>query len=201
VICDIQTEPAARDAGPVTELLHKWQHGDSGSFDRLSGLIHHELHRIAEGYLRTSPNATLQPTALINEAYIRLSGVTAELQGRKHFFALAARMMRQILVDRARRNSALRRGGAFGFEPLNEQIHGGGADLVQFLILDQALTRLAEAEPRLARIVELHYFGGLTGNEIAELLGVAPWTVNRDHRLAEAWLRRALSSRKAEFFS
>jgi len=185
--------PGSVRPGPVTELLHRWKDGDAACFDQLSGLIYHELHRIAEGYLRGAPNATLQPTALINEAYIRLSGARSELQGRKHFFALAAKMMRQILVDRARRHSAARRGGAFQFEPLNEQVHGITANLDQFLILDQALNRLSEAEPHLARIVELHYFGGLNGNEIAELLAVAPWTVNRDHRLAEAWLRRALS--------
>jgi RNA polymerase sigma factor (TIGR02999 family) len=185
-------------AGAVTELLHRWQGGEAECFDQLSGMIYHELHRIAEGYLRGSPNATLQPTALINEAYIRLIGVSASLQGRKHFFALAAKLMRQILVDRARRHSAARRGGAFQFEPLNEQVHGVEAELDQFLILDQALTRLSEQEPHLARIVELHYFGGLTASEVAELLDVAPWTVTRDHRLAEAWLRRALSEGQPE---
>jgi len=180
-------------SGEVTRLLHQWQQGDSASFDQLSGLIFSELHRIAEGYLRKSPNATLQPTALINEAYLRLAGVEAPLRGRKHFFALAAKLMRQILVDRARRHSASKRGGGWQVQQLDEAGHGVNAGIEEFLILEQALSRLAEAEPRLAQVVELHYFGGLNGPEISELLDVPVWSVNRDQRLAEAWLRRALS--------
>jgi len=181
------------ETGAVTRLLHQWQQGDASCFDELSGLIYGELHRIAERYLRSSPNSTLQPTALINEAYLRLIGVQAPVQGRKHFFALAAKLMRQILVDRARRHTASKRGGGVQIEPLNEESHGINVELDEFLILDQAMTRLAEAEPRLAQVVELHYFGGLNGPEIAELLAVPLWSVTRDHRLAEAWLRRALS--------
>ncbi len=180
-------------AGAVTRLLHQWQQGDRSCFNELSSLIYGELHRIAESYLRNSPNGTLQPTALINEAYLRLVGVQAPLKGRKHFFALAAKVMRQILVDRARRHSASKRGGGFQIEPLDEEGHGVNAGIEEFLMLDQALTRLAEAEPRLAQVVELHYFGGLNGPEISEVLGVPVWSVTRDHRLAEAWLRRALS--------
>lgn len=179
--------------GDVTRLLHQWQQGDASCFDELSSIIYSELHRIAERYLRSSPNGTLQPTALINEAYLRLAGVQAPLQGRKHFFALAAKLMRQILVDRARRHAASKRGGGFQVETLNEENYGVSAGIEEFLILDQALNRLAEAEPRLAQVVELHYFGGLNGPEISELLGVPVWSVTRDHRLAEAWLRRALS--------
>lgn len=177
----------------VTELLHRWQKGDAASFDELSCLIYAELHRIAEGYLRNSPNATLQPTALINEAYLKLAGVKSPLKGRKHFFALSAKLMRQILVDRARRHAAAKRGGNLHVERLDEQSHGVSTGIEEFLILDQALNRLAEAEPRLARVVELHYFGGLNGPEISELLGMPVWSVQRDHRLAEAWLRRALA--------
>ena len=179
--------------GDVTQLLHRWQEGDATCFDQLSSVIYAELHRIAEGYLRNSPGATLQPTALINEAYLRLAGVHAPLADRKHFFALSAKLMRQILVDRSRRHQAAKRGGEFRIEPLSDEVHGVSARIEEFLILDQALTRLAEAEPRLARVVELHYFGGLSGPEIAELLSVPVWSVTRDHRLAEAWLRRALS--------
>jgi len=179
--------------GSVTRLLHQWQQGDTSCFDELSGLIYNDLHRIAEKYLRSSPDATLQPTALINEAYLRLVGVQAPLQGRQHFFALAAKLMRQILVDRARRHTAAKRGGGFQLELLNEENHGVSTGIEQFLILDQALNRLSQAEPRLAQVVELHYFGGLNAAEIAELLDVPVWSVSRDHRLAEAWLRRALS--------
>jgi RNA polymerase sigma factor (TIGR02999 family) len=179
--------------GAVTRLLRQWQQGDRSCFDELSRLIYNDLHRIAERYLRSSPDSTLQPTALINEAYLRLVGVQAPLQGRKHFFALAAKLMRQILVDRARRHSAAKRGGGFQVEVLKEESHGVNTGIEEFLILDQALNRLSEAEPRLAQVVELHYFGGLIATEISELLGVPVWSVNRDHRLAEAWLRRALS--------
>ncbi len=179
--------------GAVTRLLHQWQQGDASCFDELSGLVYGELHRIAEGYLRGSPNATLQPTALINEAYLRLVGVQDPLKGRKHFFALAAKLMRQILVDRARRHAATKRGGGIEVLPLDDSSHGVSAGIEEFLILDQALNRLAEAEPRLAQVVELHYFGGLNGTEISEYLDVPVWSVTRDHRLAEAWLRRALS--------
>jgi RNA polymerase sigma factor (TIGR02999 family) len=179
--------------GSVTRLLRQWQQGDNACFDELSSLIYSELHRIAESYLRSSPHATLQPTALINEAYLRLVGTQVPLQGRKHFFALAAKLMRQILVDRARRHSASKRGAGFQVETLNEEGHGVSAGIEEFLILEQALSRLAEAEPRLAQVVELHYFGGLNGPEISELLGVPVWSVTRDHRLAEAWLRRELS--------
>ena len=98
-------------------------------------------------------------------------GVQAPVQGRKHFFALSAKLMRQILVDRSRRHAASKRGGDVKIEPLDDQSHGVSAGIEEFLILDQALTRLAEAEPRLARVIELHYFGGLNGPEIAELLG------------------------------
>jgi RNA polymerase sigma-70 factor (ECF subfamily) len=119
--------------------------------------------------------------------------VQAPLQGRKHFFALAAKLMRQILVDRARRHAAAKRGGGFQLELLNEENHGVSTGIEEFLILDQALNRLSEAEPRLAQVVELHYFGGLKAPEISELLNMPVWSVNRDHRLAEAWLRRALS--------
>ena len=181
------------EPGVVTRLLHQWQQGDSSCFDELSRLVYGELHRIAAGYLRGSPNATLQPTALINEAYIRLVGVQDPVKSRKHFFALAAKLMRQILVDGARRQAASKRGAAFEIQPLTDDTHGVTTGIEEFLVLDQALNRLAEAEPRLAQVVELHYFGGLNGPEISEMLGVPVWSVTRDHRLAEAWLRRELS--------
>ena len=190
-ICD--AEYATR--GDVTRLLHDWQGGDRECFDELSRLIYSELHRIAERYLSDSPSATLQPTALINEAYLRLANVRAPIQGRKHFFALSAKMMRQILVDRARRHSASKRGGEYRIEPLPEEFKHPGVNtgIDEFLILDQALSRLAESEPKLARMVELHYFAGLTGAEIAEVLELPIWSVTRGQRLAEAWLRRELS--------
>jgi RNA polymerase sigma-70 factor, ECF subfamily len=179
--------------GDVTRLLHQWQEGDGASFDQLSELIYTELHRIAQGYLRSSRNNTLQPTALINEAYLRLASIHEPLKSRKHFFALSAKLMRQVLVDRARRHAASKRGGGSQPESLDEVIHGVNVRIEEFLILDQALTRLAEEEPRLAQIIELYYFAGLTSPEISEVLNLPVWTVNREHRLAAAWLRRALA--------
>ena len=115
------------------------------------------------------------------------------MSGRKHFFALAAKLMRQILVDRARRHSASKRGGGWHVQQLDDEGYGVDSGIEEFLILEQALNRLAGEEPRLAQVVELHYFGGLNGPEISELLDVPVWSVHRDQRLAEAWLRRALS--------
>lgn len=180
-------------AGAVTRLLNQWQQGDASSFDQLSQLIYGELHRIAERYLRQTPDGTLQPTALVNEAYLRLAGQQAEYADRKHFFALAAKVMRQVLVDRARAHAAEKRGGGVKAETLREELRGAGNRIEEFLILDQALTKLATQEPRVAEIIELHYFGGMTGAEIADVLGISTATVSRDQRLGEAWLRRALA--------
>ena len=178
----------------VTRLLNQWQQGDRGAFDELSRLIYAELHRIAEKYLRGSQEGTLQPTALVNEAYIRLAGQDSAYHDRKHFYALAARVMRQVLVDRVRAQQSAKRGGGMAPETLNDVRHGSVNRLEEFLILDEALTRLSQEQPRLSQIVELHYFGGLTGAEIAELLGISASTVSREQRLAEAWLKQALSA-------
>ena len=177
----------------VTRLLNQWQQGDRAAFDELSGLIYAELHRIAEKYLRGSQQGTLQPTALVNEAYIRLAGRSATYHDRKHFYALAAQVMRQVLVDCVRARQSAKRGAGIIPELLDDALHGTTNRLEDFLILEQALTRLSEELPRLGRIVELHYFGGLTGSEIAELLGISASTASREQRLAEAWLKRALS--------
>jgi RNA polymerase sigma factor (TIGR02999 family) len=177
----------------VTRLLNDWQQGNRGAFDELSAIIYTELHRIAESYLRRSPQATFQPTALVNEAYIRLAGHESAYHDRKHFYALAAQMMRHVLVDRVRAQQSAKRGGGMAPETLDEIRHGVPHRLDEFLILDEVLTRLSQAEPRLSQIIELHYFGGLTGAEIADLMGISASTVSREQRLAEAWLRQALS--------
>jgi RNA polymerase sigma factor (TIGR02999 family) len=179
--------------GLVTALLNQWQRGDTASFERLSALIYSELHRIAEGYLRRSPQDTLQPTALVHEAYLRLAGQNASYRDRKHFFALAARAMRHVLVDHARARKAEKRGGGQENAPLDEAQAGTENRLEEFLILDEALNRLAREEPRLAQIVELRYFSGLTGVEIAEVVGISESQVSREGRLAEAWLKRTLA--------
>jgi RNA polymerase sigma factor (TIGR02999 family) len=182
------------EQGAVTRLLNEWQHGDAESYAKISTIIHAELHRIAESYLRRFPNATLQPTELMNEAYIRLTGQNATYNGRQHFYALAAKVMRQLLVDRARARKAAKRGGGAAPESFEAVIAGEESRTEEFLMLDEVLTRLATEEPRLAQIVELRYFGGLTGVEIAGILDIPAWQVSREQRLAEAWLKRALSS-------
>jgi len=188
------SDPDTEANGQVTRLLNEWQQGNQECFSELSTLIYAELHRIAASYLRRSPHSTLQPTALINEAYLRLAGQNDTYSGRKHFFALAARVMRQILADAARARKAAKRGS--GYEPLPfDATHPSEFnDPDRFLILDQALTNLHRTSSRLAEIIELHYFGGLTGVEIAGLLGVSAATVSREQRLAEAVLRQALRS-------
>ena len=185
-------EPAA----DVTQLLELWRQGDAASFDAASSLLYNELHRIAQSYLReAAPNATLQPTALIHEAYIRLAERSlGEFQDRKHFFALAARIMRQILVDRARERSASKRGGpAVQHVPIDEARHGFATDPDEFLQLHQALERLNQYDPSLAAVIELRYFAGLTLEETAEHFDISVPTANRRQRIAEAWLNRALS--------
>ncbi len=180
----------------VTQLLELWRQGDRTSFDAASGLLYNELHRIAQSYLRgVSASSTLQPTALINEAYIRLAERSlGAFQDRKHFFALAARIMRQILVDRARERSAAKRGGNdIQHVPLDEARDGIGSDPDEFLQLHESLDRLNDYDPSLAGVIELRYFGGLTLEETAELLDISIASANRRQRLAEAWLNRALS--------
>lgn len=181
-------------AGPITELLNRWQKGDRDSFDELSKVIYSELHRIAESYLGKSTYDTLQPTALVNEAYLRMSGRNASYAGRKHFYALAAKVMRQVLVDRARARKAVKRGSGAEHASIDDLPVGERSRIEEFVVLDEALTRLSREEPRLAQIVELRYFGGLTGVEIAEMLEIPAWEVSREQRLAEAWLKRALSA-------
>jgi RNA polymerase sigma factor (TIGR02999 family) len=180
----------------VTQLLELWRKGDAASFDAASGLLFNELHRIAQSYLRGArPNATLQPTALINEAYIRLVERShGAFRDRKHFFALAAKIMRQILVDRARERAASKRGGdAIQYVPLDEARDGFISDPDEFLVLHQALDRLNHYNALLASTIELRYFAGLTLEETAELLGISVPTANRRQRIAEAWLSRAIS--------
>jgi len=180
----------------VTQLLELWRQGDAASFDAASGLLFSELHRIAQAYLRGAlPNATLQPTALVNEAYVRLVERSAgPFRDRKHFFALAAKVMRQILVDRARERAALKRGGEDVLHvPLDEARDGFTADPDEFLLLHQALDRLTDHNPSLAAVIELRYFAGLTLEQTAVVLEVSAPTVNRRQRMAEAWLSRAIS--------
>ena len=182
--------------GQITQLLARWAEGDRSALDLLTPAVYNELRNIAEGYLRRERNGhTLQPTALVNEAWLRLAKPTQlSFESRKQFFGLAAQIMRQVLVDYARGARASKRGGGEASRPLNGLEIGGSTDLDQFLALDQALERLAAFSPRQARIVELRYFAGLSGEEMAELLVVSPATISREQKSAEAWLSRAMAS-------
>lgn len=178
--------------GSVTDLLRDWRSGDRSALDRLIPLVYDELHRLAGGFMRGQrPGHTLRPTALVAEAYEKLAGAAPDLADRVHFFAVAARVMRQILVDHARERAADKRGGGARPATLDEAI--AAADRPNELLdLDRALDELATFDERRARAVELHYFGGLTHPEVAEVMGVHVNTVARDLRLAEAWLHSKL---------
>lgn len=180
----------------VTQLLVEWKNGNKDALDLLTPLIYDELRRLADRYLRLeSDAATLQPTALVHEAYIRLIGDRLpDWQSRAHFFGIAARRMRQILVEHARRHHAAKRGSgvkpvAFE-EALNFAPERGG----EVVALDDALTALAAFDQRKARVIELRFFGGLGPEEVAEAIGVSVSTVAREQRLAEAWLHREMTS-------
>jgi RNA polymerase sigma-70 factor (ECF subfamily) len=173
--------------GEVTQLLSRWGEGDRGALDSLAPIVHSELRQIAEGYLRRERSGhTLQPTALVNEAWLRLVRQDQpSFENRRRFFALAAQVMRHILVDYARTHKRT---------IPQDAPSAATTDFEQFLALDQALAQLAQASPRQARIIEMRYFGGLNGEEIAELLDVSAATVSRDQAAAEAWLARVVSA-------
>jgi len=185
----------APSAGDVTALLKRWSAGDAAAFERLVPLVHAELRRLAHREMgRERAGHTLQTTALVNEAYLRLvDSSRVRWQDRAHFFAMSAQLMRRILVDHARARRARKRGGGARQVELDEALVVSperGSDLVA---LDDALQALAFVDARKAQVVELRYFGGLSANESAEALGVSPETVLRDWRLAKAWLLRELS--------
>jgi len=174
-------------------LLRDWRAGNQSAFDELVPLVYAELHRIASVHLRGErPNHTFKPGDLVSEAYVRLAeaGGTPELHDRVHFFAIAARTMRQILVDHARKRNASKRGDGARPVTFDEAVAGGGERPEELIALDDAMKALAELDERKARIVELHYFGGLTQAEIGEVLAIHVNTVARDLRLAEAWLHK-----------
>ena len=178
----------------VTNLLFKWSEGSKEALEQLMPIVYQELHQIAGGYLRRErPDHTLQPTALINEAYMRLIDQSLpQWQSRAHFFGVAARLMRQILVEHARRNQAAKRGGQDQKVSLEETLDLSKVRAAELVALDDALTALAGFDERKARVIELRYFGGLSIEETAELLGVSMPTIGREQRLAEAWLEREL---------
>lgn len=179
--------------GDVTQLLAEWVQGDRGALDQLMPIVYSELRKIAGSYLRRErAGHTLQSTALVHEAWLRLvKQDAASFAGRRQFFALAARMMREILVDHARRANAEKRGG--GARTVAEAVDGAADRAFEFLALDEALTRLSRVSPRKTRIIELRYFGGLNVEEAADVLGVSIATISREQRIAEAWLGQAMA--------
>ncbi len=183
------------DPKDVTVALREVAAGDPAAVDRLFPVVYEELRRRAAAYLRQErPDHTLQPTALAHEAYLKLAAQDGlRVQDRAHFLALAARAMRAILVDHARRRRALKRGGGRTPTLLADALVVVGPDAEAFDDLDRALDRLAQHSERQARVVELRYFGGLTIEEIAGVLGVSAGTVKRDWTLSRAWLYRELS--------
>ena len=183
-------------AAEVTRLLQKWQDGDKDAFERLIPLVYDELRRVARARLRDeAPGHMLQTTALVHETYLRLADVDRlPLRDRAHLFAIAAKLMRQILVDHARRRDAHKRGGGITIVPLDEAQPAETARGVDVIALDEALTELASFDLRMSRVVELKFFGGLSIDEAAEVLSVSHATIERDWTAARAWLHQRLTS-------
>ncbi len=192
-------ETPKTDHGPlqgqaVTRLLSEWRSGDADALQRLTPLVYDELRQLARRYMkRERPGHTLQATAVVNEAFLKLVGMNVPWQDRVHFFAVAARLMRRILVDYAKAKRRSKRGGGTNIEGLIDASEvmdemPTTSEEVDVIEIDQALEKLAARDPRLAQIVELHYFGGMTYMETAETLGISEATVHRDIRLAKAWI-------------
>ncbi len=178
----------------ITQLLNKWTEGDDAALQEVTPLVYNELHRIARrAFSGERVGHTLQPTALLNEAYEKLVGVSATWQNRAHFFALAARMMRRLLVNHAKAHSAKKRGGDAVRITLHEDRLGTGGPDERLLELDSALAELCEVDQRVAEILELHYFGGLTQRELAVAMSISETTVGRELRVAKIWLKQKLS--------
>ncbi len=180
--------------GDISALLRAWSDGDRGALDRLTPLIYDELRRLARRYLKRERSGhSLQTTALVNEAYMRLVDYERmRWQNRAHFFAVSAQLMRRILVEHARRHN-LKRGAGVQHVSLEEAAVVGGGQDTDLVMLDDAMNALARIDPRKVEVVEMRFFGGLSVEETAEVLKVSPVTVKRDWRAARAWLYRELT--------
>ena len=183
----------------VTNLLERWGKGDDEALETLLPLVYRELRQLAANYLRRErKDHTLQPTALVHEAYLRLARESSNsFNNRNHFLGAAANVMRRVLVDHSRRRNAIKRGSGVPSLDIDQGLDVGVDLRVDLLALDQALTRLAELSPAPARVVELRYFGGLSIEETAAVLGVAPVTVKRHWAFARVWLYREMSGPEA----
>jgi RNA polymerase sigma factor (TIGR02999 family) len=187
-----------RSPQDVTQLLVAWRNGDLQARDELMPLVYQELHRLAHQYMsRERPGHTLQTSALVNEAFLRLADQRdVQWQNRAHFVGLAGQMMRRILVDYARNRGYAKRGAGACQVSLDEELIVSDERSAEVVALDDALQSLARLDERKSRLVELRFFGGLSIEETAEVLGVSPGTVMRDWTLAKAWLRREMSENK-----
>ncbi|MEM8930952.1 MAG: sigma-70 family RNA polymerase sigma factor [Acidobacteriota bacterium] len=192
-----QREAIIEYPGAITQLLRRWRVGEDEALDELTPMVYAELHRLASHHMRLEGRGhLLQTTALVHEAFLRLVGVDVEWQDRNHFFSLASRLMRRVLVDFARQRHADKRGGGLSAVVLDEEqvaIEPGEA----VLALDQALDDFAKIDERKAEAIELRYFGGLTVAEIASVVDRSTATVERDLRIGKAWLQRHLNERSA----
>jgi RNA polymerase sigma-70 factor (ECF subfamily) len=195
-------ECAVAHAESPTSLLLAWGRGDANAFDRLVPLVHEELRRLAIRYMRRErPGHTLQATALVNEAYMRLIEINqVQWQNRAHFLAISARTMRRILVDSARARSNNKRGGGIPRVSLDDQLVAAPMTDPALVALDEALVALEALHPRKSQVVELRHFGGLTIEEVGEALHISPDTVKRDWRFAKLWLLRALRAEQSNAF-
>jgi len=187
-------------SGEVSQLLQAWNDGDETALEKLVPLVYKELHRMARFYMaRESPGHTLQTTALVNEAYVRLvDSAHANFQNRIHFLAVCAQAMRRILADWGRSRRALKRGGDVPMLHLDEALDGAEPEGLDFADLDEALKALAKVDPRKSQVVELRFFGGLNVEETAEVLKVSSDTVLRDWKMAKNWLRCELSGERLD---
>ena len=196
-----KTEPLGYQSESVTNLLVQWSQGDRAALDKLTPLVYDELHRLAASYLRHQrPDHTLQATALVHEAYVRLLDIDEiEWQSRAHFICLMAQLMRHVLVDHARKHGAQKRGGAAIKLPLSRAERAAVQSTVDLVELNAALEGFAERFPRQAQVIELHFFGGLQVDEIPAVLSgngeqLSTRTIERDLKFARAWLRKALDN-------
>lgn len=178
----------------VTALLRQWRSGDQEALSKLTPLVYDELHRLAHQYIsRERPGHTLQTTALVNEAYLRLVGQKdVNWEGRSHFFAVSAQVMRHILVDYARQHTSAKRGGGIQKVELDGEATVTPERATELVALDEAMQALHKLHPRRTRVVELRYFGGMNNQEVSEVLGVSETTIERDWRFAKAWLYREM---------
>jgi RNA polymerase sigma-70 factor (ECF subfamily) len=191
---------AASSMHEITQLLVAWGAGDQAALEKLTPLVYQELHRLAKRYLaRENAHHTLQPTALVNEAYLRLiEQKQVRWQNRAHFFGISAQLMRRILVDMARARRQTKRGGAARLVALDETLVISTAPGEDLVALNDALQTLAAMDERKSRVVELRFFGGLSVKETAEVLQISPETVMRDWKFAKVWLHRELSKEKPD---